>query len=100
MDGKCSAQKLIYEAKVTTSTSRETYIGLCDTTFELRYRNHACSFKNEQYKHPTELIISKYFWSLKDKNIFYNIKWRSVKQVELKKLYNHSNKPMKVPDLK
>ena len=37
--------------EVTTSTSRETYIGLCDTTFKLRDRNHACSFRNERYKH-------------------------------------------------
>ena len=55
------------------------YIGLCDPTFNLRYRDHVCSFKNEQYKHATEL--SKYIWSLKDKSIPYNIKWRKVKQV-------------------
>ena len=52
--------------------------GLCDTTLKLRYRNHVCSFKNERYKHATEL--SKYIWSLKDKSIPYNIKWREVKQ--------------------
>ena len=78
MDGKCNDQNMIYQAEVTTTTSRETYIGLCDTTFKLRYRNHVCSFKNERYKHATEL--SKYIWSLKDKSIPYNIKWRKVKQ--------------------
>ena len=78
MDGKCNDQNLIYQAEVTTPSSRETYIGLCDTTFKLRYRNHVCSFKNERYKHATEL--SKYIWSLKDKSISYNIKWRKVKQ--------------------
>ena len=78
MDGKCNNQNMIYQAEVTTPTSRETYIGLCDTTFKLRYRNHVCSFKNERYKHATEL--SKYIWSLKDKSILYNIKWRKVKQ--------------------
>ena len=57
---------------------RDIHIGLCDTTFKLRYRNHVCSFKNERYKHATEL--SKYIWSLKDKSIPYNIKWRKVKQ--------------------
>ena len=50
----------------------------CDTTFKPRYRNHVCSFKNERYKHATEL--SKYMWSLKDKSISYNIKWRKVKR--------------------
>ena len=69
---------MIYQAEVTTPSSRETYIGLCDTTFKLRYRIHVCSFKNERYKHATEL--SKYIWSLKDKGIPYNIKWRNVKQ--------------------
>ena len=62
MDGKCNDQNIIYQAEVTTSTSRETYIGLCDTTFKLRYRNHLCSFRNKRYKHATKL--SKYIWSL------------------------------------
>ena len=57
---------------------KETYIGLCDTAFKLRYRNHVCSFRNERYKHATEL--SKYIWNLKDRNIMYNIKWRKIKQ--------------------
>ena len=55
MDVKCNDQNMIYLAEVTTTTSRETYIGLCDTTFKLRYRNHVCSFKNKRYKHATEL---------------------------------------------
>ena len=78
MHAKCNDQNVIYQAEVTTTTSRETYIGLCDKTFKLRYRNHVCSFKNERYKHATEL--SKYIWSLKDKSIPYNFKWRKVKQ--------------------
>ena len=78
MDRKCNNQNMIYQAEVTTTTARETYIGLCDATFKLRYRNHVCFFKNERYKHATEL--SKYIWSLKDKSIPYNIKWRKVKQ--------------------
>ena len=31
MDGKCNDQNMIYQAEVTTPSSRETYIGLCDT---------------------------------------------------------------------
>ena len=49
-----------------------------DTAFKLRYRNHTCSFRNERYKHATEL--SKYIWSLKYRNIAYDIRWRKVKQ--------------------
>ena len=39
-----------------------------------------CSFKNVRYKHATEL--SKYIWSLKEKNVKYTIKWRKVKQAK------------------
>ena len=51
MDGNCNAGNVIYQAEVTTTTTKETYIALCDTSFKLRYRNHVCSFCNEQYKH-------------------------------------------------
>lgn len=64
MDGNCNDESIIYQAEVTTLDARETYIGLCDITFKLRYRNHVCSFKNEQYRHVTEL--SKHIRNLKD----------------------------------
>lgn len=80
MEGLCQSQTIIYQAEITTATTKETYIGLCDTTFKLRYRNHTCSFKNKRYKHATEL--SKYIWKLKDKNIGYTIKWHKIKQAQ------------------
>ena len=58
MNGSCKEQGIVYQAEISTPTTIQTYIGLCDTTFKLRYRNHMCSFKNERYKHATEL--SKY----------------------------------------
>ena len=64
--------------RTLTTLCIATNVCLCDTTFKLRYRNHVCSFKNERYKHATEL--SKYIWSLKDKSIPYNIKWRKAKR--------------------
>ena len=33
MDGNCNAENVIYQAEVTTTTTKETYIGLCDTSF-------------------------------------------------------------------
>ena len=78
MDGNCNVESVIYQSEVTTETAKETYIGLCDNAFKLRYRNHVSSFRNERYKHATEL--SKYIWSIKDKNAKYNIKWRKIKQ--------------------
>ena len=41
MDGNCNVESVIYQAEVTTETTKETYIGLCDTAFKLRYRNHS-----------------------------------------------------------
>ena len=78
MDGNCNVESVIYQDEVTTETAKEIYIELCDTAFKLRYRNHVSSFRNERYKHATEL--SKYIWSLKDKNAKDNIKWRKIKQ--------------------
>ena len=78
MNGNCNEESIIYQAEITTPDTKETYIGLCDSTFKLRYRNHICSFKNERYRHATAL--SKYIWNLKDQNIKYDIKWRKVKQ--------------------
>lgn len=77
LDGKCNEQNIIYQAEVTTSHSKQTYIGLCDTSFKSRYRNHTCSFRNERYRNSTEL--SKYVWGLKDKKVDYQIKWRIVR---------------------
>ena len=70
-------RNIIYQAEVTISQSKQTYIGLCDTSFKSRYRNHTCSFRNERYRNSTEL--SKYVWGLKDKKVDYHIKWRIVR---------------------
>ena len=78
MDGNCNVEGIIYQAEVTSQTTKETCIGLCDTSFKLRYRNHTSSFRNERYRNATEL--SKHVWNLKDRNIQYNIKWRKIKQ--------------------
>ena len=49
--------------------------------------NDVCSFRNERYKNVTEL--SKHIWSLKERKINYQIKWRKVKQA---KSYSNVNK--------
>ena len=85
MDVNCNVESIIFQAEVTSRTTTETYVGLCDTSFKLRYRNHTGSFRNERYRNATEL--SKHVWNLKDRNtVHYNIKWRKIKQVR-----SHSN---------
>ena len=87
LEGNCKERNIVYQAEVTTPQSKETYIGLCDTTFKERYRNHTCSFRNERYKNATEL--SKYIWSLKDRKINYEIRWRKIRQA---RSYSNINK--------
>ena len=87
LEGNCNTRNIIYQAEVTTPQTTETYIGLCDTTFKERYRNHTCSFRNERYKNVTEL--SKHIWSLKERQINYQIKWKKVKQA---RSYSNVNK--------
>ena len=113
LEGNCNIRNIVYQAEVVTPQTKETYIGLCDTTFKERYRNHTCSFRNERYKNATEL--SKYIWGLKlcqtldcisclhnclefsqpsscldeEQKINYQIRWRKVKQA---RSYSNVNK--------
>ena len=87
LEGDCNTRNIIYQAEVRTPQTKETYIELCDTTFKERYRNHTCSFRNERYKNVTEL--SKHIWSLNERKINYQIRWRKVKQA---RSYSNVNK--------
>ena len=57
-----------------TSDTKETCIGLTGDRFKTRYKNHTCSFRDNSKRNSTEL--SKYIWSLKDKNIKYTVSWK------------------------
>ena len=61
----------IYQATVKRDDTNETetYIGLTENTFKVRYNNHTSSFRNANKKHATEL--NKYIWQLKDLNVNY-----------------------------
>ena len=79
MQNKCQLKNVVYQATVTETTNRqttttETYIGICSTTFKLRYGNHKQSFKNRAHKTETEL--SNHIWAVKDRGSTYDIKWK------------------------
>ena len=76
LEGKCKASSLVYQATVSTADKTETYVGSTACEFKTRYNNHKASFKHSSKRNSTEL--SKYIWSLKDKNINYNLKWSIV----------------------
>ena len=70
----------LYRAKVTTQNNLpdECYIGLTYTTFKQQYLSLMSTFRNECKKSSKEL--SKHIWTLKDKNINYNIKLEMVRR--------------------
>jgi predicted GIY-YIG superfamily endonuclease len=79
LEGKCLQKNVVYQATVTTETTKETYVGLA-TDFKERYRNHKCSLNLEKRKNETEL--SKYVWKLKEEKKNYSIKWKILKQCQ------------------
>ena len=56
----------------------ESYIGLTEGTFKARYNNHKTTFTNVEKRNS--IALSKYIWSLKDKNIGFNIKWSIIQR--------------------
>ena len=69
LNGECRSKSIIYQATVSTQekypdgtnkTNNETYVGLTDTEFKLRYANHKQSFSNMTLQNATEL--SKHVW--------------------------------------
>ena len=88
VEGKCKEEEVIYQSTVKTSNNKtESYIGLCATDFKARFANHKSSFIHSHKRNDTEL--SKYVWSLKDRNMEYEIKWKILRHA---KQYNNTTK--------
>ena len=96
LEGKCLQSSIIYQATVTANQpsnnsaaieTKETYIGLTETTFKLRHGNHKHSFNNPKLRNATEL--SKHIWTLKEKQIDYTITWKIISKA---KAYSNSSK--------
>lgn len=89
LNGNCLQSSVVYQATVTRNDNNtsETYIGLTETDFKTRHRNHTASFRHAKHKNSTEL--SKHIWTLKNDNIDYSISWRILSS---NSPYNSSNK--------
>ena len=87
--GNCLQSSVIYQATVkgNDNNTSETYIGLTENAFKIRYRNHTASFRHTKHRNSTEL--SKHVWSLKDNNIDYSVSWRIISSSSS---YNTSSK--------
>ena len=89
LDGKCETSGIIYQATVTRqdNDSKETYIGLTDTTFKKRWSNHNNAFNDRSKRSRTKL--SQHIWKLKDSNVPYDIEWKIVSKA---KAYSKTSK--------
>ena len=89
LNGNCLRSSVVYQATVTRNDNNtsETYIGLTETGFKTRHRNHIASFRHAKHKNSTEL--SKHIWTLKNDNIDYSISWRVLSSSSP---YNSSSK--------
>ena len=62
LDNKCLTLKIVYQADVRNDTNDEKklYLGVSETLFKERFRNHKKEFAHKKYRNSTEL--SKYIW--------------------------------------
>ena len=80
LNNKCMTQAIIYKASVIQPQPNTTriYYGATEPPFKYRLRNHQQSFRNVARQSDTNL--AKYVWSLKEKNLQWDIKWDIAKQ--------------------
>ena len=76
-----TAKCVVYKATVTETTSdnQETYIGLTENEFKMRFNLQKSSFKLEHKR--TSTTLSEHVWKLKNNNINFKITWEVVKKV-------------------
>ena len=81
LQNKCLTPNIVYQADITNNVDdeRRVYLGLSETPFKDRFRNHVRDFNNEIHYNKTEL--SKYVWDLKRNNKEPHITWTIVCKV-------------------
>ena len=87
--GNCQTKGVVYQAivKQTVSGQEDSYVGLADTTFKLRFNSHSNSFRHSKNRHETAL--SNHIWDLKLKHIDFELSWRIVSKA---RSYSPTNK--------
>ena len=78
VEGRCHESGVVYQASVRQPDKNltNTYVGLTDTSFKLRYNQHMLSMRNKNYQHSTRL--SDHIWDLKLKNVDFELSWRII----------------------
>ena len=79
LDGECTKGALVYNTDVITERlPLRKYCGSTEPKFKKRWGNHKSSFVNPTRKNET--CLSKYIWSLKEREIPFELKWSLQKQ--------------------
>ena len=80
MAGNCLKSSVVYQAATTTDDNMpaQTYVGLTETPFKIRFANHKSSFNNPNKRLSTEL--SKHVWCLKEAGLKFKITWKILNQ--------------------
>ena len=76
VDGNCQATGVVYQASVKEILTGkvETYTGATSRRFKDRLYEHRTDMNNEDGK--TKTALSAHIWSLKEKGIEYEVKWK------------------------
>ena len=77
----CLTPKIVYQVDVQNDTNNEKklYLGVTETPFKERFRNHEKEFTHKKHRNSTE--FSKYIWQLKDANIAPIVTLKAVAKV-------------------
>ena len=80
VNGQCLQKSLIYNAKVTQTSSgdEEFYIGQTSRSFKSRLYGHRSNFKLSDFRN--EISLAKHVWSLKDDNEPFTIDWKIIQR--------------------
>jgi len=89
LSNECLTPSVTYQAEITNdkNNDKKTYIGVSETPFKERFRNHMKDMKHRKYSKSTEL--SKYIWELKDKGMTPTVQWKILKTIRSKTQPNY-----------
>ena len=76
LDGDCGVGPLVYQADVIEPNRTMQYIGMTGRTFKDRFTEHRSAMTNRKTAERQPTRLSKHVWSLKDKNIQHEVKWK------------------------
>lgn len=81
LQNNCQTSSPVYLSTISSLENpniKKNYIGGTKNPFKYHWYQHVFSFKNSSCKHATSL--SKYCWSLKEKNKTPTVKWNLIRR--------------------